>query len=270
MSEPLPGPDDWLDVDESGLGSEAIAYLDATANALSAMRLRSHALLAPRAGDTVLDLGCGSGIALRELAELVGPSGTVVGVDPSAAMLAEARDRLSTATASVELTVGNAASTGQPDARFDGVRTERVMMHVADSAGAMVELARITKPGGRIVLVEPDHRRLAIDSDDEELAIRFNAVFGRALANGSAGLRARSDAVKAGLRVTTVEPTTYQFHSYEQFLPVFDLSVGRQFMLDDGVDSDRFDDWLAELVQRDAEGRFLVVGVMYLVVAEKA
>jgi ubiquinone/menaquinone biosynthesis C-methylase UbiE len=269
MTDRSPGPKEWQDVDASGRGAEAITYLDATANALSTMRLRSHELLGIEGGATVLDVGCGTGIALAELAQLVGPTGCTVGIDPSSAMLAEARTRLEGAPGDVELVLGTATDTGQPDGRFDAVRTERVLMHVPDAAGAMAELARVTRPGGRVVMVEPDHRRLAIDSDDPDFVVRLATVFSRVLANGSAGLRARSDAIKAGLRVESVEPITYSFQSFDAFREVFDLSVARPFLLEDGVEEARLDSFLDELVERDGEGRFLAVGVMYLVTAVK-
>src|SRR2546426_11578411 len=86
--------------------------LDATAAALAAPRIRSHQVLGVEPGSTVLDVGCGSGIALREIADLVGPNGTVVGLDPSTAMLDQARARLHDAPARVELVEGTATSTG--------------------------------------------------------------------------------------------------------------------------------------------------------------
>jgi len=142
-------------------------------------------------------------------------------------------------------------------------------MHVGEPQSALAELARVTRPGGRIVLVEPDHRRLAIDTDDPGFVFAFLTGFARALANISAGLRARSDAVQLGLHVEHVEPLTYQFRSLSEFWKVFDLEAGRPFLLEDGVPAERFDAFLAEMARRDCEGRFLAVGVMYIVVIEK-
>lgn len=64
---------------------------------LGADRLASRGIdaLGLRAGDTVVDLGCGTGTYLPRLAEKVGPSGRVVGVDLSSEMLAQARQRVS-------------------------------------------------------------------------------------------------------------------------------------------------------------------------------
>jgi ubiquinone/menaquinone biosynthesis C-methylase UbiE len=138
-------------------------------------------------------------------------------------------------------------------------------MHVFQPIEALAELARVTRPGGRIVLVEPDHRRLAFDSDTPDLWVRFITVFSRMLPNISAGLRAPSDATKLGLRVALIEPITYQFRSSARFLEVFNLEVGRQEALDEGITEAEFDGLLDEMVVRDREGRFLAVGTMYVV-----
>ena len=262
-------PDHWQHIDASDSGATATDYLDAAATAIEAPRLRSHQVLGVESGATVLDVGCGTGIALREIADLVGPDGTVVGVDPSTAMLEQARARLEDVPARVELVEGTATSTGLERDRFDAVRTERVLMHVSQPVEALAELARVTRPGGRIVLVEPDHRRLALDTDTPDVWVQFMTVFSRMLPNISAGLRAPSDATKLGLGVALIEPITYQFRSSSRFQEVFNLEVGRQASLEAGITEAEFDAQLDEMAVRDREGRFLAVGTMYVVVLEK-
>jgi ubiquinone/menaquinone biosynthesis C-methylase UbiE len=262
-------PDHWQRIDAAAAGARATAYLDAAAAAFTAPRIRSHQVLGVGPGATVLDVGCGTGIAAREIADLVGQSGTVVGLDPSAAMLEQARARLEGAPARVELVEGTATSTGLGDDRFDAVRTERVLMHVARPADALAELARVTRPEGRIVLVEPDHRRLALDTDAPDVWVRFITAFSRMLPNISAGLRASSDATKLGLHVVSIEPMPVPFRSNTPFMDVFDLEVGRDAAIQEGITAREFDALLAEIAVRAHEGRFLAVGIMYVVVLEK-
>jgi ubiquinone/menaquinone biosynthesis C-methylase UbiE len=256
----------WQDLDANDAGTTATAYLDAAAAASVAQRNRAHQCLGVGPGAAVLDVGCGTGIALREIAEMVGPEGTVVGLDPSTAMLLEAERRLRGVPAHVELVKGTATSTGLEAGRFDAVRTERVLMHVAQPLEALTELARVTRPGGRVVLIEPDHRRLACDTDTPDVWLKLLSGFSRQLPNMSAGLRAASDATLLGLAVESIEPIPYLFRSYSRFNEVFDLEVARDAAVLAGVTNGEFDSLLAEMELRDREGRFLAVGPMYLVV----
>jgi hypothetical protein len=89
------------------------------------------------------------------------------------------------------------------------------------------------------------------------------------LPNISAGLRAPSDATTLGLEVALIEPITYQFRSHSLFTEVFDLEVGRQAALQEGITEAEFDALLEEMTLRCREGRFLAVGTMYVVVLEK-
>ena len=119
------------------------------------------------------------------------------------------------------------------------------------------------------MLVEPDHRRLALDTDTPDVWVRFLTGFSRLLPNISAGLRAPSDATTLGLWPTLIEPITCTFQSGSQFLEVFNIEVAREEALEDNVTEAEFDALLEELAVRDREGRFLAVATMYVVVAEK-
>ena len=87
-------------VDADPEAAALIAALDEQASLPAIQRLRAAAaeLLRPRLGDRLLDVGCGTGEVVRALAGLVGAHGTVVGVEPSATMLDEARRRTGDST----------------------------------------------------------------------------------------------------------------------------------------------------------------------------
>src|SRR3954469_14800857 len=90
----------------------------------------------------VVDVGCGVG----DDARVIG----AIGVDPSIAMLTVARSR-----GGVFVRGGVHELPFAPGA-LGGVRTDRVLQHVADPAGALHELARVLRPDGLVVLAEPD------------------------------------------------------------------------------------------------------------------
>jgi demethylmenaquinone methyltransferase / 2-methoxy-6-polyprenyl-1,4-benzoquinol methylase len=117
----------------------------------SGSRYRRRALSSAglQSGMQVIDVGTGTGLVAREAARLVGPQGGVLGVDPSAAMLANAR-----AMAGVRLAVGRAESIPAPDASADFVCLGYALRHISDVSVAFREFIRVLRPGGRICLLE--------------------------------------------------------------------------------------------------------------------
>jgi len=100
-------------------------------------------------GDTVLDVATGTGAVAAELIARTGCS--VVGLDQSAEMLAEARRRL---PAGVELVEGEADRLPFPDASFAALTFTYLVRYVDDPAATMRELARVVRPGGTIAGLE--------------------------------------------------------------------------------------------------------------------
>ncbi len=109
-----------------------------------------------RAGMSVLDVGCGPGLTAQGAMRLVGSTGYVVGLDPSAGMLQEARrGRCRT------LVQGVGEQLPFPDARFDFVSMGYALRHVSDLAAAFREYRRVLKPGGILLLLEVSRPRSA-------------------------------------------------------------------------------------------------------------
>jgi SAM-dependent methyltransferase len=102
-------------------------------------------------GEAVLDIGCGCGGTTAEIAELVGPSGRVVGLDLSAPMLARARERL--VGPPVDLVLGDAATTPLPARAFDVLFSRFGIMFFEDPVQALDHLRASAKVGGRVGFV---------------------------------------------------------------------------------------------------------------------
>jgi demethylmenaquinone methyltransferase/2-methoxy-6-polyprenyl-1,4-benzoquinol methylase len=101
-----------------------------------------------RPGDTVLDVATGTGLVARAVVARFGC--TVVGVDQSGGMLAEARRR----TPGVELVQASADALPFDDGRFDALTFTYLLRYVADPAATLRELARVVRPGGTIAGLE--------------------------------------------------------------------------------------------------------------------
>lgn len=109
--------------------------------------------LEPRQGDTVLDAGCGTARALPQLRTAVGPEGVVVGVDLTSEMLREAV-ALGRRAHGV-LVEADCGRLPLASGTFDAVLASGLVHHLPDPAAGLRELARVTKPGGRLALFHP-------------------------------------------------------------------------------------------------------------------
>jgi demethylmenaquinone methyltransferase/2-methoxy-6-polyprenyl-1,4-benzoquinol methylase len=102
-----------------------------------------------RPGMTVLDIGVGTGLTACEAARIVGDPTRVIGFDPSAGMMAQAK-----VPDGVRLAAGSAESIPVPDGSADFLSMGYALRHVSDLSLALREFHRVLKPGGRICLLE--------------------------------------------------------------------------------------------------------------------
>ncbi len=111
------------------------------------------AAAALREGETVLDLGSGAGFDAFLAARAVGPTGRVIGVDMTDEMLAKARDNARrTGLSNVEFRKGYIEALPVEDASIDVVLSNCVINLVPDKAAVYREVARVLRPGGRMVV----------------------------------------------------------------------------------------------------------------------
>jgi ubiquinone/menaquinone biosynthesis C-methylase UbiE len=112
-----------------------VNYLDEVAASAPGRAYKSLLLdlMDLRPGQTVLDIGCGPGTDLGDLADAVTPSGRVIGLDRDPLMADHARVRHG-GRPNVEIRVGDAAGMPFHDAGIDRARTDRMLQHVADPA----------------------------------------------------------------------------------------------------------------------------------------
>jgi ubiquinone/menaquinone biosynthesis C-methylase UbiE len=122
----------------------------------AAMREQTVDLAGLRAGERVLEVGCGTGEVAQRARLRVGPDGDVSGIDPSAQMIEVARRKASRAGLQVDYRIGAIEALPYRDASFDVVLSSLMMHHLPDdlkSAG-LAEVRRVLKPGGRLLIVD--------------------------------------------------------------------------------------------------------------------
>jgi arsenite methyltransferase len=162
------------------------AQLEAVYRTADAVRRRAivRAALAAAPGERILDVGCGPGFYCAELLDDVGASGSVVGVDSSAAMLALAERRCA-GRGNVELLEAGATALPVEDGEFDAAISVQVQEYVEDVATGLRELHRALRPGGRALVFDIDWETLSIHSPARELTARVLRAWDEHLAHRS-------------------------------------------------------------------------------------
>lgn len=129
-------------------------------------------------GQTVLDIACGTGILARTIAERVGPTGTVIGLDLNDGMLAVAADK----APQIDWRQGQAESLPFDEGQFDAVVCQFGLMFFEDRQAAIREMARVLRPGGRLAVAVWD--ALAHTPGYAALVALLQRLFGQEAANG--------------------------------------------------------------------------------------
>ena len=140
------------------------------------VRRRIADLAQAKPGDAVLDVGCGPGDLALVLAERVGPTGTVAGIDPSPEMIARARQKAQRRQVAADFRVEPVEALSFADQSFDAVVSSFAFHHLPGDLKprALASMARVLKPGGLVCIVDfmpsADQRRAAMSTDMQALS----------------------------------------------------------------------------------------------------
>ena len=214
------------------------------------------------AGQKILDLGCGIGGATVLLAELTGPTGLVAGVDASSALIDAAKHRAKD-WPGIEFRVGDACAIPYPDGYFDAARSERVFLYLPDRLGAIHEMQRVVKPGGRMCLLDTDLDSTAIYSTNPALTRKMTSIVAASIPNPNSARELPALGKQAGLKDLHIE--TFAISSpYEFMVRIMADSLAKA--AETGIITRaEVDEWLGEQATLHASGDFFQAWLFVLV-----
>jgi ubiquinone/menaquinone biosynthesis C-methylase UbiE len=257
-------------IDQTGTPAHFIHFLDAACAAASfqAYKRRMNELLGLAPGKTVLDMGCGTGDDVREMARLVGEQGKVVGVDNSQAMIAEAENRAAHSNLPVSFQFAEASRLPFPDGSFDGSRADRSLMHVPDARQAIAEMARVTKTEGPVVVFEVDFETLTIDTDERVTARKVLRTWTDIFRNGWLGRHVPALFRELGLSDITVIPYVLQL-TPTLALPILGAATVEKAVEKGTLTAGEGQGWLQHLAELQRTERFFSTMTGFLVAGRK-
>jgi SAM-dependent methyltransferase len=251
--------------DDKLLGRSAVTSIAEMADVLADVK-RAAGPPGPAARSGVLDVGCGIGVDAAEMAGQVGRNGRGAGVDTVPSVVEEARARTVGVRDQVDLRVADGRDLPFRDAAFDACRAERVLQHVPEPEKVISEMLRVTKPGGIIVVADPDHEMWALDMDDRHVTDALVTWWFDHVANPWMGRRLPGLLRSAGVvnvRVAVMPVVLPDLVSADKLtgITMMASSAAAQGVITHA----EADAWEEELRTRDGEGRILIYGAIVAV-----
>lgn len=212
-------------------------------------------------GDSVLELGCGTGRLLSDLARAVGVAGHAIGLEPQR-LLAEEAERCvaqQKLTAIARVICARAEAIPLPDSSIDACVAQTTLIHIQQHLRPRVfgEVRRLLKPGGVFVTVDQDIDTWVIDHTQRDVTrkiVQFSSDSG--YADGWTGRHLRRLLKQNGFANVEVQCLTHSDTEGESHLFRMARRVARSAAAHGVVSEEECQKWLDELDQRAAEGDF--------------
>jgi SAM-dependent methyltransferase len=235
-----------------------------------ARRLAVVRALGLRTGERVLEIGCGGGSYLREAAAFVGAKGSAAGIDISDDQIAAARETCADMPW-VECRVGDAATLPYKVGQFDGVFCVQVLEYMQAMDGAITEIARVLRTGGRLVVLATNWDSLVWHSAYPERMARVLAVWGEHALSQNLPAELPARLRKVGLTVLGQQPVpiingSFHENSFSYWLApmVAQFCTGRA-----GMSAAEVQAWLGEFEELEQVGAYHFSSLPILTLATK-
>jgi len=235
-----------------------------------AARLAVVNALALQPGQNVLDIGSGPGLLARDIAQHVGSTGSMLGIDLADNMLASATE-LCKDLPWVRFEKSDAMSLPYADNSFDRLVSTQVYEYVSDLDGALAEFSRVLKPGGYGVIVDTDWEFPYWNAVNNEIRDKMISAWKSHCAQQSVPLRLPAAIASAKLKLTNVQAlpilnTRYDECSFSYWLSniISTFASGHDQSLEKPAKA-----WLEGLESLDKKGEYLFCINRYLFEIQK-
>ncbi len=227
------------------------------------------AFLEVREGHQVLDVGCGTGDLTRPLARLLGKTGRLVGVDSSATMVAEARQRSEGLNLPVEYRVGDAHHLDFASGTFDRCFANSLFQHLENPLKALAEMIRVARPDARIAVQEPDWGTHVIDASNRAVTRRILDFYCDSTRHGWIGRQLPALFKECGLADVVVEGQTTILEDFALVESYWLRTTAERAVQGGVVTATEVADWLDDLRKRGQAERFFTAVTIFRVSGRK-
>lgn len=256
-----------LDFDEKATAQVEAIYSTPDVAATRIAVLRAGNL---RLGETALDVGCGPGYLLRDLALTAGKDGRAIGIDISEPMLALARRRCA-GLAGVRIETADATALPVADASADLICGLQIYAYVREFDAALAEARRALKPGGRIAILDTDFDSVVWESRNRERMRRVLKAYDAHVASPDLPRILPHKLHAAGFRLDRCEivpmlTTSFNANTYVSGIVDF---IHRFVTTQGSIPQDEADAWKNEFTALDREHAFFFSMNRYLFTATR-
>ncbi len=216
---------------------------------------------------TVLDLGCGTGVVIRQLGKMVHPESKLYGADISSKLLVEAAKF--SENDEIQWDHISPGSLPYEDGMFDVVAMHTLLSHVPDPLSVLAEAQRVLKKGGKLIVFDADHVSTTYNQADYETTRRIDGILTSAITIHpdicrqlprlfkAAGYRILDHKVDIISECGKGDFWLSSVHAFAKLMPTIDaLSQGEA------------DAWLKYMLQSHEDGTFFASGTYYTFHAE--
>lgn len=220
----------------------------------------------------VLELGCGTGVVARTIAQRTGFSGKVIGVDRSA-QLASAATQLAKECNLQDKTTfssGDSQRLDFADGTFDAVVAHTLLSHVESPRAVLTEAARVLKPRGRLAVFDGDYASLTFGGDDSLGKADDETIINAIVTNPRVMRQLPEFLTEAGFLLDVASPHVIADIGRADFWEPMLTSLLRLLPTAGAMTEDAASQWVARMRQRSDQGNFFGASNYYTYIATKS